>query len=56
MVKALKIIGQTTEFNARMQNIGVEVVCNTPEEFNQVLKQDLIKWSDAVKMTGATVN
>jgi len=56
MVKTLKVIGQTTEFNSRMQNIGVEVICNTPEEFNQVLKQDLIKWSDAVKMTGATVN
>jgi tripartite-type tricarboxylate transporter receptor subunit TctC len=56
IVKALKVIGQTSEFNSRMQNIGVEVICNTPEEFNQVLKQDLIKWSDAVKMTGATVN
>ena len=56
MVKALKVIGQTSDFNSRMQNIGVEVICNTPEEFNQVLKQDLIKWSDAVKMTGATVN
>jgi tripartite-type tricarboxylate transporter receptor subunit TctC len=56
IVKALKVIGQTSEFNSRMQNIGVEVICNTPEEFNQVLKQDLVKWSDAVKMTGATVN
>ncbi len=56
MVKTLKVIGQTSDFNSRMQNIGVEVICNTPEEFNQVLKQDLIKWSDAVKMTGASVN
>jgi tripartite-type tricarboxylate transporter receptor subunit TctC len=54
--KALKVLSQNPEFINRMQALGVEVVCNTPEEFNQVLKQDLSKWAEAVKITGATVN
>ena len=54
--KALKVLAQNPEFISRMQALGVEVICNTPEEFNQILKQDLSKWAEAVKMTGATVN
>ncbi len=54
--KALKVLSQNPEFISRMQALGVEVVCNTPEDFNQVLKQDLSKWAEAVKITGATVN
>ena len=54
--KALKALAQSPEFISRMHTLGVDVVCNSPDEFNQVLKQDLIKWAEAVKMTGATVN
>jgi tripartite-type tricarboxylate transporter receptor subunit TctC len=54
--KALKNLSKNPEFVKRMQNLGVDVVCNTPEEFNQELKQDLITWAQAVKLTGATVN
>jgi tripartite-type tricarboxylate transporter receptor subunit TctC len=54
--KSLKALAQNSEFVSRMQALGVEVVCNTPEEFNQALKHDLSKWAEAVKMTGATVN
>jgi tripartite-type tricarboxylate transporter receptor subunit TctC len=56
IVKTLKVFAQNEEFKARMQNIGVEVICNNPEEFQQILKQDLSKWADAVKMTGASIN
>jgi tripartite-type tricarboxylate transporter receptor subunit TctC len=56
VVKVLKGLAQNEEFKTRMQNIGVEVICNTPEEFQQILKQDLTKWAEAVKMTGATIN
>ena len=56
VVKVLKGLAQNEEFKARLQNIGVEVICNTPEEFQQILKQDLVKWADAVKMTGASIN
>ena len=55
-VKVLKGLAQNEEFKSRLQNIGVDVVCNTPEEFQQILKQDLSKWAEAVKITGATIN
>lgn len=55
-VKVLKGLAQNEEFKSRLQNIGVDVVCNTPEEFQQTLKQDLSKWAEAVKITGATIN
>ena len=55
-VKVLKGLAQNEEFKSRLQNIGVDVVCNTPEEFQQILKQDLSKWAEAVKITGATLN
>jgi len=55
-VRVLKGLAQNEEFKSRLQNIGVDVVCNTPEEFQQILKQDLSKWAEAVKITGATIN
>ena len=48
MVAAL----QTTEVKSRLANEGAEVIGNTPEQANAMLRTDLDKRIDVVKRTG----
>ena len=39
----------------RLASLGAEVVANTPEQFRQVQKADLVRWGKVVKQSGAQV-
>ncbi len=53
---ALKTAPQDTAFVAKLGAIGVDPLCNTPEEFASVLNKDLVKWGEAVKLSGAKID
>jgi tripartite-type tricarboxylate transporter receptor subunit TctC len=36
----------------RIRDGGSEVVANTPAQFAEVLRADMARWSQAVKLTG----
>jgi tripartite-type tricarboxylate transporter receptor subunit TctC len=45
VVKAM----EPAEVRQRMENLGSEVVANTPEEFAAFQKSEVIKWAKVVK-------
>jgi tripartite-type tricarboxylate transporter receptor subunit TctC len=53
LAKALQPAAKDSIFVGKLSAIGVDVLCNTPEEYANVLNKDLIKWADAVKISGA---
>ncbi|MSQ73702.1 MAG: tripartite tricarboxylate transporter substrate binding protein [Betaproteobacteria bacterium] len=48
-------IGATTEFRQRLSSEGVEPVMNTPEECTEVIRAELAKWTNFVKVTGMRI-
>lgn len=55
LANALKMAPQDSAFVAKLSGIGVDPLCNTPEEFASVLTNDLLKWGEAVKLSGAKI-
>lgn len=39
-------------FRGRLDRIGVDPVCSTPEEFSRAIKEDLQTWAEAVQAAG----
>ena len=42
-------------FMQRMDGLGVDVVGNTPEEFAAIIRSDIPRWAEAVRLSGAKV-
>jgi hypothetical protein len=42
-------------FTGKLQVIGVDAICGTPEEFARTLKTDMATWAEAVRISGARV-
>ena len=42
-------------FVGKLQGIGVDAICGTPEEFAKTLKADIAIWAEAVRISGAKV-
>jgi tripartite-type tricarboxylate transporter receptor subunit TctC len=51
--KAIMSASQDAAFVAKLKGIGVDALCNSPEEFARVLNKDIVKWGEAVKLSGA---
>ena len=47
---------QTPEVRERLISQGAEPVGNTPEQFGEYIKAELLKWSKVVKVSGAKVD
>ena len=45
VVKATK----SPEVTAKMEQLGLEIICNTPEQFTQQIKAELAKWGRVIK-------
>ena len=43
-------------FISKLQVIGVDAICGTPEEFAGTLKADMTIWSEAVRISGARID
>lgn len=53
LARALKQAPQDFAFTSKLKAMGVDALCNTPEEFAAILNKDLPKWAEAVKISGA---
>ena len=42
-------------FAGKLQGIGVDAICGTPEEFAKTLAADTVLWSEAVRISGARI-
>jgi tripartite-type tricarboxylate transporter receptor subunit TctC len=51
--KAIRSASQDAAFLAKLSGIGVDALCNSPEEFANILNKDIVKWGEAVKLSGA---
>ena len=45
VVKATK----SPEITAKMEQLGLEIICNTPEQFTQQIKVEIAKWGRVIK-------
>jgi tripartite-type tricarboxylate transporter receptor subunit TctC len=47
---------QSPELAQKMQDIGSQLVPDTPAEFRRFIEEEIAKWAEAVKVSGATVD
>lgn len=52
---ALKPACQDAGFAAKLDAIGVDALCNTPEQFSARLKADWAMWGEAVRASGVAI-
>ncbi len=45
VVKAVK----SPDVTAKMEQLGLEIICNTPEQFTQQIKNEIAKWGKVIK-------
>lgn len=45
----------TPAFKARLEQLGAQPMSGGPQEFQELIKQELVKWADVVKVSGARV-
>jgi len=45
VVKATK----SPDVTAKMEQLGLEIICNTPEQFTQQIKNEIAKWGKVIK-------
>lgn len=53
---AIVEIARSGTFTARLQNLGAEVVADTPDEFAAYLRAEIRKWTRVVERTGARID
>jgi tripartite-type tricarboxylate transporter receptor subunit TctC len=56
LYNAMKDAPKDKEFTAKLEAIGVDPLCNTPEQFAKILRADLVTWGEAVKVSGAKID
>jgi tripartite-type tricarboxylate transporter receptor subunit TctC len=44
------------EVHDRLRAVEFDVVASTPQEFEEFIRADIARWSDAIKKTGITSN
>ena len=52
----LVVVMQMPDVQQKMQDIGSQLAPNTPAEFRKFLEDEIAKWSEAVKASGASVD
>jgi tripartite-type tricarboxylate transporter receptor subunit TctC len=56
LFEAMRPAAADPDFVAKLARIGVDPVCDTPEEFAALLQADLVTWAEAVRISGAKVD
>jgi len=56
LYQAMRPAAANQDFVAKLAGIGVDPVCDTPEEFGALLQADLVTWAEAVRISGAKVD
>ena len=56
LYQAMRPAAADPDFVAKLAGIGVDPVCDTPDEFAALLRADLVTWAEAVRVSGAKVD
>ena len=56
LAAAVAKAAQDPEMRKRLAEQGAEPVGNTPEEFGRILREEVARWAEVVKISGATAN
>lgn len=51
---AIRLACQDSGFNAKLEAIGVDALCNSPEQFAKMLRANWLMWQEAVKASGVS--
>ncbi|MBI4293092.1 MAG: tripartite tricarboxylate transporter substrate binding protein [Betaproteobacteria bacterium] len=54
VANALRPACQDSGFNAKLEAIGVDALCNSPEQFAEMLRANWLMWKEAVKASGVS--
>ena len=54
--KAILAACKDTEFKSKLLAIGVDPLCSTPQQYAQTLNTDTIKWTEAIRISGAKLD
>jgi tripartite-type tricarboxylate transporter receptor subunit TctC len=55
IAKEMQPAAKDAGFVGKLQGIGVDAICGTPEEFVRTLKADTVIWAEAVRISGARI-
>jgi len=53
LADAIARAARSPDTSQRLQDLGAEPVGNTPEEFGKLLREELVRWAEVVKVSGA---
>ena len=53
---AIRKAAQSDDIRKRLADQGAEPVGNTPEEFTKLLREEVTRWAEVVKVSGAKVD
>jgi len=53
---AIAQIARSRSFATRLENLGAEVIADTPDEFAAYLRAEIRKWANVVERTGARID
>ena len=56
LADAIARAARTPDMQQRLRDLGAEPVGNTPEEFGKLLREELVRWAEVVKVSGARVD
>jgi len=54
--EAIARAARSPDIKQRLIDLGAEPVGNTPEEFGKLLREELVRWAEVVKVSGARVD
>jgi tripartite-type tricarboxylate transporter receptor subunit TctC len=53
---AITQIARSKVFSSRLENLGAEIIADTPDEFTAYLRAEIQKWAKVVERTGARID
>jgi tripartite-type tricarboxylate transporter receptor subunit TctC len=53
---AIRKAAQSPDIKRRLVDQGAEPMGNTPEEFSKLLREEVARWAEVVKVSGAKVD
>lgn len=53
---AIVQIARSRPFSTRLQNLGADIVADTPDQFTAYLRSEVDKWAKVVELTGARID
>ena len=56
LANAIRPACQDSGFNVKLEGMGVDALCNSPEQFAEMLQANWLMWQEAVKASGVSLD